>query len=736
MAFGVVPEGFNAKDRETIIGELEDSERGDLGPDIITTPDSLLGQLNGIMGDKFAELWEVALAVYRARQPDSAVDEALDNVAAITGAVRLPAIASSVTLNLNLDPATTVPALSVAQIGTNGETWAIQAAVENVGTDQATFQVLAKSEELGPIPGNAYSIDNISTPIGGWVANAAFNSLNSEPFLLEDLQTLLVQVDGGSTQTVIFNTADFTTIGAATAQEVIDAIVADTTDIDGADVSGFIRLFSELNGAGSSIKVVGGTAFEALGFARELIKGFNPSRSAKIVNANVETYDLSSSPTLFIAVDGAVAQTITFVDADFGVAAKGDLTAIAANLLAAGVDTDTFVLDDGVNPAVTFVFDDDASVAVSATLRDIVHNGTQTAAQMRTLIVAAINAAPTLDITASPSTASTAVVDLVNDVTGVAGNIAIVETVADASFLVSGMAGGVADAPTAATAIQTAKAINKTLTGAVAYEAAGAVQIESLVAGVNSQIEITGGSANTELGYVLSDAQGGTSGNATLGRNLETNPDFRARRDALLRIAGSATVEAIRSTILAVEGVIQAFVFENPTDITDGFGRPPHSVEGVVVGGTDVAVAQAIFDSKAAGIETFKVPGPNGVEEIITDSQGVSHTIRFSRADEIQMFVEVDIDATASIFGGGSQVLGEQQVREAIKATGDVLQIGEDVIILRFKCAPLDVAGVVDVTSIDIEDTFPPSNTLNIVILDRELATFSISDIVVNTTFV
>lgn len=733
--YGVVPEGFVAKDLEIVEAELVEDERSDISASVNTKADSLLGQLNGIFGDKIAELWEVGLAIYRARQADSADGEALDNVSAITGAIRLPAAPSSVVVSLNLDPATTVPIGSIVGIGASGSQWETQVALTNGGANQATLTVEVKSSESAPIDGNAYAIDTIVVPVVGWSAKAAFDSLSSEPFALVDLQTLLIEIDGGETQTVVFNTADFVDIGAATAQEVIDAIKADTSGVDGLDVSGFMRLFSSLDGSGSAIQIIGGTGFEPLGLSRELIKGFNPSRAAKIINANNETYDLSSSPTLFIAIDGGSAQTITFVDSDFGVAAKGAIEAIEASLLAAGVDTDTFIIDDGPNPAVTFAFDDDSTIVETSTLRAINHNGTQTAGQMRDLIVTAINSAPTLDVTASPGASSTAI-NLLNDATGTAGNIAIIEAVADAGFLVTGMAGGVADAPTVATAIQVARAINDALIGGIAYEVEGKVQIESLVVGVNSLIEITGGSANTELGYTLSDPQAGSSGDATLGRDVESDADFRIRRIQLLRISGASTVEAIRAALLNVEGVLQAFVFENTTDAVDGFGRPPHSLEAVVSGGTDVDVAQTIFDTKPIGIATHKVVGPNGFTEVIVDSQGESHSINGSRPDEVAMHIEIDIDVVAADFGAGSQLNGEQEVRAALKALGDTLQIGDRVTILKFECVPIGIAGVDDVTAIKIEDTDPPTNTANIIMLSRELATFSISDIDINVTFV
>jgi len=120
--------------------------------------------------------------------------------------------------------------------------------------------------------------------------------------------------------------------------------------------------------------------------------------------------------------------------------AVGSITVVAgANL----VDGETFVLNDGTNPAVTFEFDDDASVVPSATLRAVTFTGAETATQIRDLVIAAINAAPTLDISAVAGGA--ALVNLTNDVPGTAGNQTITETVVDGGFIVSGMSGGTAD---------------------------------------------------------------------------------------------------------------------------------------------------------------------------------------------------------------------------------------------------------------------------------------------------
>lgn len=108
------------------------------------------------------------------------------------------------------------------------------------------------------------------------------------------------------------------------------------------------------------------------------------------------------------------------------------------------LDGEQFVLNDGTNPAVTFEFDTNASVTQTATLRQIVFTGAETATQMRALIKAAIDGAPTLNI--DTSNYGTDGIDLINTVGGPEGNQAVTETVTDVGFVVTGMTGGATSA--------------------------------------------------------------------------------------------------------------------------------------------------------------------------------------------------------------------------------------------------------------------------------------------------
>lgn len=124
------------------------------------------------------------------------------------------------------------------------------------------------------------------------------------------------------------------------------------------------------------------------------------------------------------------------------------------------------------------------------------------------------------------------------------------------------------------------------------------------------------------------------------GRDEESDSELRQRRQESLQVSGSGTVEAIRSRLLQqVDGVSAATIIENPSDSVDAEGRPPHSFESLVVGGTTTDIADLIWAAKPAGIQTI-----GEITETITDSQGETHDISFSRPIDIYVWAEVVVD--------------------------------------------------------------------------------------------
>lgn len=126
---------------------------------------------------------------------------------------------------------------------------------------------------------------------------------------------------------------------------------------------------------------------------------------------------------------------------------------------------------------------------------------------------------------------------------------------------------------------------------------------------------------------------------AVQGRNIESNPAYRLRRNQLLQAEGSSPVAAIRAALLKTAGVTGALVFENPTDVIDGAGRAPHSVECVVTGGTDLDVSTTIWSSKSAGVGT----SGSSTATVVDPSTSVSYPIKFTRPTSISIYVIVNL---------------------------------------------------------------------------------------------
>jgi uncharacterized phage protein gp47/JayE len=213
---------------------------------------------------------------------------------------------------------------------------------------------------------------------------------------------------------------------------------------------------------------------------------------------------------------------------------------------------------------------------------------------------------------------------------------------------------------------------------------------------------------------------------AEIGANIETDAELKSRRDQELQLAGSATVEAILSELRARELVEAVIVFQNIYSIPDLEGRPPHSLDIVVLGDDEDDLAEAIFLVVGAGIETI-----GSISRTVVDSQGFSHTIKFSRPTEVNIWLELDLTVDINLY----PVDGDDQVEEAILLYAEDLTVGEDVVIYGTKsliAALTEIPGILDVVT-RIGKTNTPTLDDNIVIAAREIAKFDSARITVNS---
>lgn len=162
----------------------------------------------------------------------------------------------------------------------------------------------------------------------------------------------------------------------------------------------------------------------------------------------------------------------------------------------------------------------------------------------------------------------------------------------------------------------------------------------------------------------------------SVGRDIETDEELRLRFSLSQSINGLSTPNAIRAVLLNTTGVTSATIFENETTVADSEGRPPKSFEALVEGGTDEDVAQAIWTSKPAGIETY-----GNVTENTFDTSGTSRTINFSRPLPINLAFRV----TYTRYDEETFPLGGEDVlKQVVVNSTSALDVDEDVIVTRY----------------------------------------------------
>jgi uncharacterized phage protein gp47/JayE len=210
------------------------------------------------------------------------------------------------------------------------------------------------------------------------------------------------------------------------------------------------------------------------------------------------------------------------------------------------------------------------------------------------------------------------------------------------------------------------------------------------------------------------------------GTEIDTDTQLRVRRNQELQRAGTSPVNAIRADLLAVEDVESVTVLDNPTGLVDANGLPPHSVEAVVLGGSDQDVADALFDAASGGVTLF---GSTTVQ--VTDQQGFVHDVSFTRPEVITVWLDIDVDVDADYAGD------DELIKAAIVAFGEsTYGQGDDVILSALNVPILSITGTVDVTQILVGPASPPLSAVNLVIAPRQLADFETTRITVTSTVI
>lgn len=161
----------------------------------------------------------------------------------------------------------------------------------------------------------------------------------------------------------------------------------------------------------------------------------------------------------------------------------------------------------------------------------------------------------------------------------------------------------------------------------------------------------------------------------TVGRNVESRADFYNRVFNSVAINGEGTCSAIYAAVFSVNNVLDCFVIDNPSSLTESsnplpggtpnssnYPLPPHSVFIAVVGGDDQEIANAIWGKKDTGcdysahpIGGSPVPGEGSVSDnTVLDTSGYdfpqpSYRVSFIRPGSLPIYYAVQIVNTPNL---------------------------------------------------------------------------------------
>lgn len=237
----------------------------------------------------------------------------------------------------------------------------------------------------------------------------------------------------------------------------------------------------------------------------------------------------------------------------------------------------------------------------------------------------------------------------------------------------------------------------------------------------------------------------GTEYDFVSGRERESDENLRTRYKNSLALNAKASLEAIRANVYNAgddNPVRSVKAEENVTmnNNTASGGLPPKSFRAMVLAPNtavvDDAVAQAIYETRSAGIQSY---GSDSGTAVMTG--GGTRKENFARAKEIQIYVDVDI-----IVSNDFPKNGKDRIKQDIIAyiggqlsNGEYFygqDIGDNVIYDQVFSAVMSNNEVIERAAggINIDDSSKPSKTSDITIKEDEVGRVKEKNISVSTT--
>lgn len=163
-------------------------------------------------------------------------------------------------------------------------------------------------------------------------------------------------------------------------------------------------------------------------------------------------------------------------------------------------------------------------------------------------------------------------------------------------------------------------------------------------------------SANVGTLTILSSAIGGITAvtnddAASLGREEESDSEFRVRRNESVAIMGTGQNESMYAALLNLDGVKQVRIYENDSNLIDEMGLYSHSIAIFVDGGEDMEIAENIASRKGQGCGLNGGNHNIGTVVDITLNSSINYPLltTFFRPEYVTIYVIIEIYAESEM---------------------------------------------------------------------------------------
>lgn len=721
ITYGLTPLGFVIKSQAVVISELNAAFQAIFGQNINLAPQSNFGQIIGIFSEREALLWELGAAIYASQYPAGAEGTSVDNILALNNLTRLQPT-PTVTDALPAIQTDGITLYGLVLFGTPGTTIVQGSTINTTATPPLSF-TLDSTVVIAAAANAVQSIffSNIPT-VGsfGLSIQDQFSNVLSTELVPWNAQTTTAGLNFASVPTTGAYTLTLTQAGvalttaslafgatAAAVQTAIQALAGySSVTVSGSTASGFVITWGNI--CHPLLTVATNTTGVALTKIDSIQGSFN----------NLEDPTFSNFPYTDVQVSGSFSTGFTF---NFGVG-----TVVGANPVSSNQPQALMIVTPLSN-----------TLQMSSTVTNITISTTTIGAPAQatgsaTCTVDGPNfvAANTLTVIGSATAGWTGVKNQLDCITGTN-----VENDTEALQRRAAELDSAANGPLQS--IETKVKLVPNVTQAIGFENLNSAALQQLTF---SAVPTSGSFALAILAATGTTLT--TSAISFSGTSATVQSAIRALSGYANTVVTGSYISGFTIDFNGSFGGQPQNLFSTPTNslqisgtpitITPSFGRPGHSFEIVVSGGTNLAIATAIFGAKPAGIQAY---GSTIVP--ITDAFGNIYEIGFSRPTQVLIFVTITMVTDLNTATNPQFIPGSvSTIQDDIIAIGNSVPIGG--LIVGFGSNGLigafnSVPGILSYT-LNFGRSASPGSNANIQLAPEEVGLFEQNNITVSYT--